>query len=298
MKYYLGIDGGGTRTVAAVADDNGNILIKKTGKSINFYSVGFPAARKNLAGVIDDIKAQLGDIMFTCAFIGCSALDNEADDELTDKLCKGIINAEKIKMHSDVYIALKALKYAECPCVAVCGTGSMAACEDKNGNIHTAGGWGHIIGDEGSAYAVAVNALKNCCRMYDNGAKTPLVMSATAFFGVDDFRKVTDIIYSSETTKDVIARFAEKVGELASEGDADALEIIITEAENFADTVLILLSKIDCCDVLGLYGGMFIHNKAFANAFSVKIKEKYPDITIKISDIPAEESALALARKM
>ena len=44
MKYYLGIDGGGTRTTAAVSDENGNVLFKAVGKSINFYSVGFEKA--------------------------------------------------------------------------------------------------------------------------------------------------------------------------------------------------------------------------------------------------------------
>ena len=55
MKYYLGIDGGGTRTTAAVSDENGNVLFKAVGKSINFYSVGMEKARENLENVINDI---------------------------------------------------------------------------------------------------------------------------------------------------------------------------------------------------------------------------------------------------
>lgn len=298
MKYYLGIDGGGTRTVAAVSDENGKILIKQRGKTINFYSVGMETARRNLADIIDGINYALGITEFTAVFIGCSALDDEADKVLTDELCGGIINAGKIKMHSDVYIALESLGDAECPCVAICGTGSIAVARDRYGNMPVTGGWGHLVGDEGSAYAVAVSALKLCCRINDKNDMSPLLQTANSFFGVTNFRKAIDIIYSPETTKDVIASFAEKVGELALQGDAGATEIIRTEACLFADTVLTLLNRVECCTVLGLYGGVFQHNETFLCAFSEKIKISYPNLNVRLLDIPPEDSALVLARKM
>lgn len=298
MKYYLGIDGGGTKTSAAVSDENGKILLKITGKSINFYSVGMDTARNNLADIVADIESELGKTEFAAAFIGCSALDDEADSVLVQKLCGDIINAEKIKLHSDVYIALKSVGDAVCPCVAVCGTGSMAIAEDKYGNIQIAGGWGHTVGDEGSAYAIALRALKLCCQICDKEICSPLIQSANSFFGVENLRNAIDIIYSPETTKDVLANFAAKVGELASSGDADALGIICAEAEAFSDTVLILLGKIECCSVLGLYGGVFQNNDSFVSTFSERIKSHYPELKIKLLDKPPEESALNLAREL
>ncbi len=298
MKYYLGIDGGGTRTTAAVSDENGNIILKEVGKTINFYSVGMETARANLAAIIEGIEERIGKIYYSGAFIGCSALDDEADNELTEKLCAGVINAEKIKIHSDVYIALKAVGEAVCPCAAICGTGSMAIAEDENGNTQITGGWGHTIGDEGSALGISLRALRLCCQLCDRGEAHPLLERANAFFGVSDFRKAIDKIYSPETTKDVLAGFAADVGRLASNGDETALNIIATEAENFAETVLILLDRVKKCSVLGLYGGVFQHNESFVKSFSEKIKAYYPDIIIKLLDIPPEESALELARKL
>ncbi len=298
MKYYLGIDGGGTRTTAAVSDENGKILLKKAGKTINFYSVGMEAARINLAEIIYGIENDLGKICFSGAFIGCSALDDEADTELTEKLCSDIINAEKLKIHSDVYIALKAVGDAVCPCAAICGTGSMAIAEDENGNTQITGGWGHTVGDEGSALAISLNALRLCCRLCDRGEDSSLLESANAFFGVDDFRKAIDIIYSPETTKDVLAGFAAAVGKLAASGDETAFQIIATEAQSFADTVLILLDRVKKCSVLGLYGGVFQHNESFVKTFSERIKAEFPSLQIKLLDMPPEESALELARKL
>ena len=290
--YYLGIDGGGTKTVAAVSDENGKIILMQIGKSINFYSVGMESARFNLETILGEINAVLNINGFESAFIGCSALDGEADEKLTAELCNGILNAKKIKMHSDVYIALKSVKNAKCPCVAICGTGSIATGEDENGNTHVTGGWGHILGDEGSAYSIAVKALEICCQMCDKNEKTPLLESAEKFFGVPDFRKAIDIIYSSDMTKDRLARFASHL----DANDKTVKEIIRNEANRFAFTVGMLLNKVKKCDILGLYGGVFQHNSLFREEFSDAIKNKFPETEIKLIETPPAETAAELAR--
>lgn len=295
LKYYLGIDGGGTRTTAAVSDEKGKILLKKAGKTINFYSVGTDKARANLDELVKQICTELGIDGFEAVFIGCSALDGEADSKTLQAICGGI-SAKNIAMNSDVYIALKSVE-GECPCIAICGTGSMAAGEDKDGNTVIAGGWGHIVGDEGSGYSIAVNALKKCCEICDEGRVTPLLKKANEFFGIDDFRKAIDIIYSPDTTKDVLAGFASDVGMLC-EADADAKDIVTNEAHAFAKTAITLLSKIKHCKTLGMYGGIFVHNTLFTQIFTQDINSVYPDIEAKLLTTPPEESALELARKL
>lgn len=296
--YYLGIDGGGTRTTAVVTDEKGNIITKKSGKTINFYSVGTENARKNLCDLMNEITDETEIKSFHGAFIGCSALDCEADEKTTDMLCKGIINAEKIKMHSDVYIALKSVKDAKCPCVAICGTGSIAAGEDENGNTYITGGWGHILGDEGSAYSIAVTALKNCCTLIDKGEDGAILKAANEFFGVTDFRKAIDIIYSPDMTKDKLARFASVVGKLADEGDELAVGIMVHESVFFCAPVHYLLQKVKNCDILGLYGGVFQNNKIFREKFCELVSHGHPDLTIKLIETPPEETAAMLARKL
>ncbi len=298
MKYYLGIDGGGTHTTAVVTDENGKAIAKKTGKTINFCSVGMEYARKNLESLMDEIYSETKKTEFDGAFIGCSALDNEADENVTNELCSGIINAKKLVMHSDVYIALKSLGDIPCPAVVICGTGSMAIGEDSNANTVISGGWGHVLGDEGSAYSIALSALKKCCFMCDKGEKTLLLKSAEKYFGVDNFRKAIDVIYSSDTSKDVIAGFAKEIGTLAQNGDEDCKKIISSEAVKAAETVKILLDKIKACNTLGLYGGVFQHNKAFESIFTEEIKKYYPDIETKLLTLPPEESAAKLARSL
>lgn len=290
--YYLGIDGGGTNTVAVVTDKKGDLITTKVGSTINFYSVGYENARKNLSELINEITAETKISSFSGVFIGCSALDCEADEEMITMLCNGIINADKIRMHSDVYIALKSVKGAKCPCVAICGTGSIATGEDENGKTYVTGGWGHILGDEGSAYSIAVKALKICCQMCDKGEKTPLLDSANKFFGTDDFRKTIDIIYSPDMTKDKLARFASAI----DESDETANGIIKNEAHKFAVTVATLLEKVRSCDILGLYGGVFQHNSLFREEFTESIRNDFPEIKIQLIETPPAETAAELAR--
>lgn len=297
MKYYLGIDGGGTRTTAAVSDEKGNIVLKTVGKSINFYSVGMEKARENLSAILNEIYNNLGKIKFESAYIGCSALDDVADKEIIKTLCDGIINAEIIGMNSDVYVALASSGDDECRVVAICGTGSIVTGIDENGAVKTKGGWGHIFGDEGSAYSIAVNALKACAMLYDEGKITPLVKCAEEYFGVDDLRKAIDKIYSPETTKDVLAGFSAKVGEIAEE-DIVAKTVIMNEAHYFSKTVLALLNEMRNCTLLSLYGGVFQHNELFKSCFIDDIKEFHSDLKIEILSLPPEEGALKIARGM
>lgn len=297
MKYYLGIDGGGTRTTAAVSDGNGKILFKAVGKSINFYSVGMEKARENLKDVINNIYKNIGKIEFESAFIGCSALDNEASNETITALCDGVIRAKKIGMNSDVFVALASSGEDKCRIVAICGTGSIVTGVDEKGNVKTKGGWGHIFGDEGSAYSIAVNALKASAMLYDEGKNTTLVKKAEAFFGVENFRDAIDKIYSPETTKDIIASFSAKVAEIAEE-DFVAETVIINEAHFFAKTVLALLNEMKNCTILSLYGGVFQNNELFRNSFIDDIREFHSDLKIEMLTLPPEEGALKIARKM
>lgn len=295
MNYYLGIDGGGTKTTAAVCNENGEIICRATGKTINFYSVCMEACRENLQSLMAEIENSCGINSFKAVVIGCSALDSKADARTVEALCDGVINSPNIYMDSDAYVALKAAKDG---CVAICGTGSMAIGEKSNGEIVVTGGWGHIIGDEGSAYSISICALKKCCEFADSNVSNPLLEKAKAFFQVDDFRKAIDYIYSFDTTKAELALFSAEVDALARENCPEATEIIKAEAVKYSKTVASLLSQLDNCKTLYLYGGVFKNSSLFREEFSKSILNSFPNITIKLLTISAEEGALRVAMKL
>lgn len=295
MKYFLGIDGGGTKTTAAVADENGNIICRVVGKTLNFYAVGMASCRENLKSILKEIEDKYNITSFYATFIGCSALDGEADEKTISDLCGNIINSPKIGMNSDAFVALKASKGN---CVAICGTGSMAIGEISDGSLVVKGGWGHIIGDEGSAYSIAVNALKLCCKLSDEEENHILLKKAQEYFGVDDFRKAIDIIYSQNTSKDFIAGFGAQVGALAQVGCEEAEGIIKEEAEKYAETVHSLIEAVGSCKHLSLYGGVFKNSTLFTEEFSKEIHREYPNTQIELLSLSPEEGAIKVAMEL
>lgn len=297
MKYYLGIDGGGTRTTAAVSDENGNIICKATGKTINFYSVGMESSRNNLAELMSRVYGEIGNTVFESAFVGCSALDNKAENDVTEALCGGIINSKKTEMNSDAYVALFSGDSRVSRCVVICGTGSMVIGIDSRGKTAVKGGWGHVIGDGGSAYSIAVNALSEAVYLFDeNRFNEPLVKSASEFFKTDDLRKIIDTVYSENTTKDIIADFARSVAALCAQGDEKALKILTDECKKLVRTVSSLVDEIEDCRVIYLYGGVFQHNEIFRDMFTKLIGEKYPTVKTELLTVTPEEGALKIAR--
>lgn len=295
MKYYLGIDGGGTLTSAVVADENGRIISRASSETLNFYSVDMAVCRKNLENILTKILVSCGIHSFYATVIGCSALDGPASQSITAALCGGILDSQKIYMDSDAFVALKA---ATGNCVAICGTGSMAIGEKINGEIVTKGGWGHIIGDEGSAYSIAVCALKLCCQFSDKGISHPLLEKAKEYFGVQDFRKAIDFIYSPVTSKAQIAGFASQVDLLANNGCVEATQIIKTEAVKYSQTVSSLIKAVGGCKSLSLYGGVFENSVLFKQEFSRQIHNEYAHTNITMLTTPPEEGALKVAMKL
>ncbi len=299
MGYYLGIDGGGTKTTALVCDETGNILCRAESGSLNFYDVGFDGARKTLASVKEQIKTCLGDIAFSSVVIGCSALDDEAPDDVSKRLCDGIVDTEKLLVNSDLYIALHSSGDSSPRIVAVCGTGSMAVGTVDNEKIITSGGWGHIAGDGGSAYSIALTALKTACRIYDNGEYNhPLVETVCEFYGVEDLRQAIDTIYSPEAQKCDLAELTPIISRLADEGCETAIEIIKNQCTELVDTVSALVKRMSQCDTVYLYGGVFKNNKLFKEFFIKSFNGLYPDICVKSLETSAEQGALDIARSL
>lgn len=270
--YYLGIDGGGTKTTALVCDDFGSTVIRLAGESINFRSVGLEEARMNMSAILKRIEAQTGIGHFRSVFIGMSALSGKAAPNELKAFCDGVFDADVIDMNSDVYIALAACE-DEAPAVAICGTGSMAAAV-KDGKVLTKGGFGYLLGDEGSAYAIASDGLKAAVRASENVTeKTLLTERALAFFGAESVERLLDIFYDPPMPRAKMAQFAAEVTKCAAEGDRAADGILKNQAESFALTVTALLKELEKKPKLYLFGGVFEHDEIFTAYFSDAVKE-------------------------
>lgn len=289
---YLGVDGGGTRTTAVAADENGVILLKAVGKTINFYSVGMKAAKENFKNLIDGISKKLGENVFEAVFVGSSALDGEATKELLNEFFDGTVNAKKLGMNSDLFVALSSCGDFLPRLVVISGTGSMALLCDENGKLQKRGGWGHIFGDGGSGYSIAVSLLKKAAVLFDNGENSELTSAVADFFGVSDFSRVTDFIYSESTTKEKVAALSSLVNARAENGCEICREILTFEGRALYDETKPLIKKAPSLSKIFVYGGVFLNSNIFFNAFCECVRADFENITVERLALPPENGAL------
>ncbi len=287
-KYYLGVDGGGSKTTAVVYDEKGNFISKALGESINYYSAGMENARLAMKEIINSLSVK----KFDCAVMGMSALNSRAGEEETERFCGGIIDSKKIIMDSDLFVALEAMNCeGECAFV-VSGTGSMAVCRDENGEMNHAGGFGYIIGDEGSGYSIALNAVKTAIRAAENiVAPTLLTEKCLEYFSAENIYELIDIFYEKTVSRKKLAAFSEEVYCCARNGDLTAHEILRNEALLLSQTVLSLIKGRKKDISVGLWGGVFQHNKIFRDYFCGFLSENGFQ-NVKLLDFTPEMGAI------
>ncbi len=272
--YFLGIDGGGTKTTCLVTDENLNEIYRTAGSSINFYSEGLENARANMKSMLLDILKNTGVSRFDGVCVGSSALFGRADEKTKADFCDGVFDCSNIIMDSDLFIALKATE-KENSAVIIAGTGSMAAGKNARGEIITRGGYGYILGDEGSGYRIALDGIREAVRSLDKtGEETLLGEMLLDFADVTAKEELVDKFYSPEKDRKALAAFAQKVSLAAEKGDKKAAEILCNQAEELFLTAKALLSEMPEKPYVFLYGGVFQHSEIFRNHFARLMSEK------------------------
>ena len=212
----IGVDGGATKTIAAVFDlDAGIVTAAETGPS-NPEAVGYEVAA---ASINEAISAALGQARpVAAAVLGVAGIDTESERK---RLLSGvtILSAPVVLAVNDVVAAWAAGSLATPGIAAISGTGTNTFGVNAQGAAWRSGGWGHIVGDEGSGYMVAVAAIRAVLE-YRDGRRdwTPLVPRLLGFYGLRHIEDIKPVIYR-DFDKARIAAFAVQVQEAADEGD-------------------------------------------------------------------------------
>lgn len=266
---FLGIDGGGTETVAAVCDENGKIISSARGKSINFRSVGYEKAKKNL---LDTITSLGVGYEFDSAVIGLSAIEERMSESEALEFTKGVLNSRFLLVDSDLFIASESVCSDGSFAVAVAGTGSMAIFCNNGEITGKAGGWGHILGDEGSAYSIAIRGIKSAIAFSENrGEKTSLLSAVADYFGINELHGIIGKIYNENPEKSFVASFAKRIYEEALAGDKVSLGILKDEARSFAETVTSQINNKDT--IIYCSGSVLLRNEIYRKAFDEAVTE-------------------------
>jgi N-acetylglucosamine kinase-like BadF-type ATPase len=234
--HVLGIDAGGTKTVCLLADEHGTIISEARGPGANLHAAGELAVEKVLHEVME---AAIGDrsinnrpIVPDAICLGIAGVDRADEAQLVRAIMRRIGYKSRILVVNDALIALVAGARDDSGVVIIAGTGSIVYGRNFAGEAARAGGWGHMIGDEGSGYWIGREALAAVMRGADGrGPDTALAGEILGHFGVADVSRLPRIVYDREMPRVSVAALGPIVQAVASDGDAVAMRILERAAE-------------------------------------------------------------------
>jgi len=248
----LGIDGGGSKTVAWLALRAGGeppeVIGRGTAGGSNPQAAGFPAALENLDRAV---AAAFGAAAVTprpvaAAVVGLAGCDRDEDREALSRWAEDRRLARRFRVVHDAVPVLAAGTPEGWGVALISGTGSFAFGEDARGRSARAGGWGYLLGDEGSAYAIALAGLRAAAQAVDGRAPATLLLP-TILQHLDLKRpeQLIPAVYQPEPDRPAIAGLAQLVLKTAEAGDAAAAEIVGQAARDLAAMVAAVARKLD-----------------------------------------------------
>jgi N-acetylglucosamine kinase-like BadF-type ATPase len=232
----LGIDGGGTSTEALLAEPGGCILGRGVAGPSNAKAVGAEAARRAIDAAIHAAfhAAGLGPAPADAICLGLAGFDRPDDREVLAGWADEAHWARRLVMVNDGDLVVAAGTPDGWGVGVIAGTGSIAVGRAPDGRTARAGGWGHLIGDEGSAYRVVLDALRLVARRIDGRdlhppGRDPLTERICAALGVAVVPQIVTAIYSADFDRAKIASLAPEV--LAACAEAPELgELLLVPA--------------------------------------------------------------------
>ena len=269
--FVCGIDGGGTKTTVLCSTLQNQIIEKRTFGPFNLNSIGEDAFRNILCEIVLFLQ-EIGNCRALC--IGAAGVNNTRMAEIVTE----VFSAAGIpcKLTGDQNIAHTGALGGKEGIALIAGTGSVCFGKTADGRTAMAGGWGHLLGDEGSGYALGRDALRATARLFDGyGEPTVLKNLMEAEFGLDSPEKMVTYVYSND--KSAVAAISHIVDEAASENDPVALGIIRDNASQLVSQVCAVSKRLGlkACDV-ALLGGLLANPTHLRGQFVRLLHEANP----------------------
>jgi len=290
----LGLDGGGSRTVCIVAGEKGRELGRALSGSSNHQSVGVEAAKRAIAEAVTGAREAAGDPPLAAACLGMAGLDRGEDERVLRGLLTPLFGGARLRLVHDAEIALVGGTGGRKEgVIVIAGTGSIAVGFNGAGRAVRSGGWGHLLGDEGSGYQIAQRGLNAATRARDGrGATTSLVESLPEAVGVASVEDLASRIYLEGWPVGQVAALAPLVLAAAAEGDAVARGIVANAGHELSRAAVAVIRALKIDDTrfeVVLSGGIFGGSPVLVEAVREEITAFAPDADVHL---PRHEPAI------
>lgn len=318
MAFYLGIDGGGTKTRCVLGDET-TVLASAMTAGCSVIRVGEQAAREALHGAIRQV-CQAAKVSPAEVVAVCVGATGAARPEIAEKVRRIVLEIipsgkpEKIEVVGDTVIALEAAFGKGPGVVAIAGTGSIAYGRNGDGQSARAGGWGYAISDEGSGYWIGRAAVSAVLRAQDQQretALTELVFQEWKIGTVDelvqlgnsapspDFPRLFPVVLRAAVGGDVMAR--ELLVE-AGEKLAGLAATVVRHLSPFSSTSSLpsapTFAKSGAWLAVATTGSVFRQSRDVRQVFYERLQKSFPGIEVRQDVAEPVDGALARARAL
>jgi len=301
MTFYLGIDGGGTKTRCAVGDENSVLGTAISGGS-NVVRLGEARARDALHTSIRQacVAANISLHQVRSVCVGASGAGRT---EVAGKIRAMVaeldpqLSSAKIEVVGDTVIALEAAFGSGTGVIAIAGTGSIAFGRGTNGQTARAGGWGFAISDDGSGQWIGRQAVAAVAQARDRQEETALSARILEAWRLADFDAL--VRFANSTPPPEFPRLFPVVLRAAEEGDAVARELLGRAGTELAGLAGIVLKRVASRAPhvpVATTGSVFRQSAEVRQAFYNRLSEGFPGIEVRRDFVEPVLGALALAR--
>lgn len=252
QHFWLGIDGGGTNCRAAIVSEAGDLLGQGQAEAANFLRVGLDKAVAHVTKAVNQACQQAGieASQISAACIGLAGVSHpDHNRQMLDALKEALPIAD-IALETDARVALAGATGNQPGVVIIAGTGSIACGINARGRFARSGGWGPIMGDEGSGSYIGRRALEAVMMAYDyRGEPTIMMDPVLKHFGVSSPPELATVIYDSSSkekgeVQGNIAQLSRIAVKAAQDGDKIALQIMTDAAEELAKTAIAVIEQL------------------------------------------------------
>lgn len=303
MPYYLGIDGGGTKTTSAVGDET-RLLASATAGPSNVVRVGEFQTRESLQRSVRQACAAAGitpaQVSRTC--VGGSGAARPELAEIVRRALAEILPTP-IDVVGDMQIALEAAFDAGPGVIVIAGTGSIAYGRDPQGKTARAGGWGFAIGDEGSAHWIGRAAVSAVLRAADRGEEIPeahtqslsaALLKAWGVTSLVDLARAANLIPPPD--------FAALFPVIALSHDDLATQVLTNAGMELASVAAIVIRRLfsngDIASVpVAMIGGVFRHAVPVREVFYNELRSADARVEVNPQVVEPVDGALRIARR-
>lgn len=297
---FIGIDGGGTKTLGVVTDEKGTVISTYAVAGINPNGVGWDRVKEQLAILFNKMLEGIPSEEVAGLFAGIAGVDHPANRVKMKEIIGQLLPGIPVEIDNDAITALYSGSPNGVGAALISGTGSICIAASSSGERIRVGGWGYLIGDEGSGYDFGRRTLTAVMMSHDGRCHAPLLVSKVlAHFQCQHPPDLIPIIYESGFEKKRIASVTPYLFEAFDEGEKAAEEIII---DCLNEIILIIKTALHKLNLLGeteykvvLVGSVYQNQPRLVSMMKSRLDKKGYSVEWIVPRIPPVAGAVSKA---